>query len=54
MLIDTKISGDRNVSNRKVFTTENECICKVKTTGIPVITEATGTISESFVKYLKT
>jgi len=53
MLIETKISGDK-LSNRKVFTTENECIWKVKTTGIPVIIGATGTISESFIKYLKT
>jgi hypothetical protein len=54
MLMDTKISGDRNVSNQKVFTTENGCIWKVKTTGMPIIIEATGTISESFAKYMKT
>ena len=53
MLTDTKISGDRNVSNQKVFTTDTECIWKVKT-GIPVIIGATGTISESYTKHLKT
>jgi len=37
----------------KYLTIETECIWKVKT-GIPVIIGATGTISESFIKYLKT
>jgi len=38
----------------KCLTIETECIWKVKTTGIPVIIGETGTISESFIKYLKT
>ena len=60
MLIDVAISGDRNVIkkeaekilNIKDLTIEIQCMWNVKTKVIPVITEAAGTISESFRKYL--
>jgi hypothetical protein len=60
MLIDVAISGDRNVIkkeaekilNIKVLTIEIQHMWNVKTKVIPVITEAAGTISESFRKYL--
>jgi hypothetical protein len=60
MLLDTAISGDRNVIKKdaekilkyKDLTTEIERMWNVKTNVLPVITGATGTISKSFIKYL--
>ena len=60
MLIDFAISGDRNVIKKeaekilkyKDLTIEIQCMWKVKTRVIPVITGATGTISKSFRKYI--
>ena len=60
MLIDVAISGDRNVIKKdaekilkhKDLTIEIQRIWNVKTKVIPVIIGATGTISESFRKYV--
>ena len=60
MLIDVAISGDRNVIRKeaekilkyKDLTTEIQRMWNVKTKVIPVIIEATGTISKSFRKYM--
>jgi hypothetical protein len=60
MLIDVAISGDRNVIKKeaekilkcKDLTIEIQRVWNVKTNVIPVITGATGTISQSFRKYL--
>ena len=60
MLIDVAISGDRNVIKKeaekilkyKDLTIEIQRMWKVKTRVIPVIIGATGTISESFRKYI--
>jgi len=60
MLINVAISGDRNVIKReaeeilkyKDLTVEIQRMWHVKTTVIPVITGATGTISKSFRKYV--
>jgi hypothetical protein len=65
MLITTKlkdvaIPGDRNVIKKeaekilkyKILTIEIQCMWNVKTKLIPVITGATGTISESLRQYL--
>ena len=60
MLIDAAISGGRNMIKKeaekilkyKGLTIEVQCTWNVKTNMIPVITEATGTISISFRKYL--
>jgi len=60
MLIDAAISGDRNVIKKepekilkyKDLTTEIQRMWNVKTKAIPVITGATGTVSESFRKYV--
>ena len=60
MLIDVAISGDRNVIKKeaekilkyKDLTIEIQCMWKVKTRVIPVILGATGTISQSFGKYI--
>ena len=60
MLIDVAISGDRNVIKKgadkilkyKDLTTEIQRMWNVKTKVIPVITEATRTISKSFRKYV--
>ena len=60
MLIDIAISGDRNVIineaekilKYKDFIIETERIWNVKSKVIPVIIGATGTISESFRKYV--
>jgi len=60
MLIDVAISGDRNVIKKeaekiviyKELTIEIDCMWNVKTKAIPVIIEATGTISKSFRKYV--
>ena len=60
MLIEVAISGDRNVIKKetekilkyKDLTIEIQCIWNVKTKVIPVIIGATGTISESFRKYV--
>jgi len=59
-LIDVAISGDRNVIKKedekslkyKDLTIEIQHMCNVKTRVIPVIIGATGTISESFRKYV--
>ena len=59
MLIDVAISGNRNVIKKeaekilkyKNLTIEIKRMWKVKTRVIPVIIEATGTISKSFRKY---
>ena len=61
MLIDVAISGDRNVIKKEVEkilkykdrTIEIQRMWNVKTTVIPVIIGATGTISNSFRKYLR-
>jgi len=60
MLIDVAISGDRNVIkkeaeeilNYKEVTIEIQRMWNVKTKVIPVIIEATGTISKLFRKYV--
>jgi len=60
MLIDVAISGDRNVIKKeagkilkyKDLTIEIQRIWNVKTKVIPVIIEATGTVSKSFRKYV--
>jgi len=60
MLIDVGIRGDRNVIKKgaekvlkcKDLTTETQRMCNVQATVIPVITEATGTISKSLRQYL--
>jgi hypothetical protein len=60
MLIDVAISGDRNVIKKepekilkyKDLTIEIQRMWNVKTKAIPVITGATGTVSESFRKYV--
>jgi len=60
MLIDVAISGDRNVMKKeakkilkyKDLTIEIQRMWNVKTKVIPVIIGATGTIAESFRKYL--
>jgi hypothetical protein len=60
MLIDVAIPGDRNVIKKeaekilkcKDLIIEIQRMCNVKTKVTPVITGATGTVSESFRKYL--
>ena len=60
MLIDVAISGDRNVIKNeaekilkyKDLTTEIQRMWNVKTKVIPVIIGATGTVTESFRKYV--
>jgi hypothetical protein len=60
MLIDVAIWGDRNVIKKeaekilkyKALTIEIQRKWKVKTSVIPVIIRATGTISKSFIKYI--
>jgi len=60
MLIDVAISGDRNVIKKeaekilkyKDLTIEIQGMWNIKTKVIPVIIDATGTISKSFRKYL--
>jgi len=60
MLIDVAISGDRNVIKKeaeknlkyKDLTIEIQHMWNVKTKVIPVIIGATGTISQSFRKYV--
>jgi enolase len=60
MLIDVAITGDRNVIKKeaekilkyKDLRVETQCMWNVKTKVTPVIIGATGTISESFRKYL--
>ena len=60
MLIDTVISGDRNVTKKeaqkilkhKDLTIEIQRMWNVKTKVIPVIIGATGTISKPFRKYV--
>jgi len=60
MLIDIAISGDRNAIKKeaekilkyKNLTTEIQRMWNVKTNVIPVIIDATGTISNSFRKYV--
>jgi hypothetical protein len=60
VLIDVAISGDRNVNKNeaenilkyKDLTTETKRTWSVKTKVIPVIIEATGTISKTFRKYV--
>jgi hypothetical protein len=60
MLIDVAIPGDRNVTQKeaekilkyKDLTIEIQRMWNVKTRVIPVIIEATGTISKSFRKYM--
>ena len=60
MLIDVVMSGDRNVIKKeaekilkyKDLTTEIQRMCNVKTKVIAVIIAATGTVSESFRKYV--
>jgi hypothetical protein len=60
MLIDITISGDRNVIKKeaekilkyKDLTIEIQRMWNVRTRVIPVIIGATGTISESFRKYV--
>ena len=60
MLINVAISGDRNVIKKeaekilkyKDFTIEIQRMWNVKTKVIPVIIGATGTVSESFRKYV--
>jgi len=62
MLIDLAISGDRNVIKKepekilkyKDFTIEIQRMWNVKIEVIPVIIGATGTISKSFGKYVRT
>ena len=60
MLIDVAISGDRNVIKKEAkkilkytdLTIEIQGMWNVKTNVIPVIIEATGTISKAFRKYV--
>jgi hypothetical protein len=60
MLTDVAIPGDRNVIKKeaenilkyKYLTIEIQCLWNVKTKVIPVIIDATGTISKSFRKYV--
>ena len=60
MSIDAAISGDRNVIKKepekilkyKDLTTETQRMWNVKTEVIPVIIGATGTVTESFRKYV--
>ena len=60
MLIDVAISGDRNIIKKeadkilkyKDLTIEIQRTWNVKTKVMPVIIEATGTISNSFIKYV--
>ena len=60
MLIDVAISGDRNVIKKKAekilkykdLTIEIQRMWNVKTKVIPVIIEATGTVSKSIRKYV--
>jgi hypothetical protein len=60
LLIDVAISGDRNVikkvaekiSKYKNLTKEMQRMWNIKTKVIPVIIEATGTISKAFRKYV--
>ena len=60
MLIDTAISGDRNVTTEaaerilkyKDLTREKQHMWNVKTKVLPVIIGATGSISKSFSNYL--
>jgi hypothetical protein len=60
MLIDVAIPGDRNMIKKetekilkyKDLITEIQRMWNVKTKVIPVIIEATGTISKSFRKYV--
>ena len=60
MLIDVAISGDRNVIKKEIekilkykdLTIEIQRTWNVKPRVIPVITEATGTISKLFRKYV--
>jgi hypothetical protein len=62
MLLDVAIPGDSNVIQKeaeKIFkykdlTIEIQRMWNVKTGVIPVISEATGTISKSFIKYVST
>jgi hypothetical protein len=49
IIIDVATPGDRNVID---LTTGIQCMWNVKTNVIPVIIRATGTISNSFRKYL--
>jgi hypothetical protein len=61
MLIDVAIPGDRNVIKKEAekilkyrdLTTEIQRMWNIKTNVIPVIIEATATISKSFRKYLR-
>jgi hypothetical protein len=60
MLIDVAIPGDRNVIKKKAekiskykdLAIEIQRMWNVKTSVIPVVIEATGTISKSFKKYM--
>jgi hypothetical protein len=60
IVIDVAISGDRNVIKKEAekilkyqdLTIEIQSMWNVKTRVVPVIIEATGTISESFRKYV--
>jgi hypothetical protein len=60
MLIDVAISGDRNVIKKEAekilkyedLTIEIQRMWNVKTKVIPVLIDATGTISKSFRKYV--
>jgi hypothetical protein len=60
MLRDVAIPGDRNVIKKEAEkilkyknpTIEIQCMWNIKTDVIPVIIEATGTISKSFRKYV--
>jgi hypothetical protein len=62
MLIDVAIPGERNVTQKeaekslkyKDLTIEIKCMWNVKSNVIPVIIGATGTMSESFRKYVST
>jgi hypothetical protein len=62
VLIDVAVPGDRNVIQKeaekilkyKDLTIEIQRMWNVKTRVIPVIIEATGTISKSFRKYVRT
>jgi len=61
ILIDFAISGDRNMIKREAekvlkntdLIIEIQCMWNVKSKVIPVITEATGTISKSLRQYLR-